>query len=77
MKQNEIIGKRIKLIRTQKCISQDNLAKAADVTTNYIGQIERGQQKRNEVYHRTAVAQRLARFFFYYYHFFSFEYSPT
>ena len=44
MKPNEIIGKKIKHIRTQKNISQETLAKSADVTTNYIGQIERGQR---------------------------------
>ena len=44
MKLNEIIGKRIKYIRTEKGISQEELAEAADITTNYIGQIERGQR---------------------------------
>lgn len=41
---NEIIGKRIKHIRTKKGISQEALAASANIATNYIGQIERGKR---------------------------------
>ena len=36
------LGKKIRRLRINNCLSQARLAEAVDVSTNYIGQIERG-----------------------------------
>lgn len=40
----EILGQRIRYYRKQKNISQEQLAKLADLHPTYIGQIERGEK---------------------------------
>ena len=42
MNLNELIGQRIKYIRKQRGISQEELAASAGIATTYVGQIERG-----------------------------------
>lgn len=49
----EEIGKRIQKIRTDKGITQDELAKAIDSSQKYISSIENGKHK---IYLSTAVA---------------------
>ncbi len=44
MNLNELIGQRIKYIRTQRGISQEDLAASAGIATTYVGQIERGMR---------------------------------
>ena len=38
------LGKKIRRLRINNCLSQARLAEAVDVSTNYIGQIERGDR---------------------------------
>ena len=38
------LGKKIRRLRINNCLSQARLAEAIDVSTNYIGQIERGDR---------------------------------
>lgn len=38
------LGKKIRRLRVNNCLSQARLAEAIDVSTNYIGQIERGDR---------------------------------
>lgn len=49
MNLNELIGQRIKYIRTQRGISQEDLAASAGIATTYVGQIERGMKWYNIV----------------------------
>lgn len=37
-------GKRLKKLRTQRGISQEDLALSAEITTSYLGMIERGEK---------------------------------
>ena len=37
-------GKRLKELRTQRGISQEDLALSAEITTSYLGMIERGEK---------------------------------
>ncbi len=39
-----IIEERIKQLRTQKLLSQGDLAKKAGISSNYLGQVERGER---------------------------------
>ena len=39
------LGKKIRRLRINNCLSQARLAEAVDVSTNYIGQIERGDRR--------------------------------
>lgn len=41
----ETVGKRIKEVRKQKGMSQDELAERADLSSQYISQIETGRKK--------------------------------
>ena len=41
----ETVGKRIKEVRKQKAMSQDELAERADLSSQYISQIETGRKK--------------------------------
>ncbi|WP_438433662.1 helix-turn-helix domain-containing protein [Gorillibacterium sp. sgz500922] len=40
----KIVGEKIRLLRTEKGISQEKLGEAANLNSNYIGQIERGEK---------------------------------
>ena len=42
--QPDSLGKKIRRLRINNCLSQARLAEAVDVSTNYIGQIERGDR---------------------------------
>lgn len=42
--QPDSLGKKIRHLRINNCLSQARLAEAVDVSTNYIGQIERGDR---------------------------------
>lgn len=44
MKDNYSIGDRVKELRTQNKLSQEQLALRAEITTAYLGQIERGEK---------------------------------
>lgn len=44
MENNYSIGKRVKQLRTQYGLSQEKLALQAEITTAYLGQIERGEK---------------------------------
>lgn len=44
MDNNYSIGKRVKELRTQYGLSQEKLALQAEITTAYLGQIERGEK---------------------------------
>ncbi len=39
------LGKRIREARNQKRLTQESLGEAAEITSSYIGQIERGERK--------------------------------
>ena len=40
----KIVGEKIRLLRTEKGLSQEKLGEAANLNSNYIGQIERGEK---------------------------------
>ena len=42
--QPDSLGKKIRRLRINNCLSQARLAEVIDVSTNYIGQIERGDR---------------------------------
>ena len=42
--QPDSLGKKIRRLRINNCLSQARLAEVVDVSTNYIGQIERGDR---------------------------------
>lgn len=44
MEHNFSIGQRIRELRTQNYLSQEQLALAAEITTAYLGQIERNEK---------------------------------
>ena len=59
-------GKRLKELRTQRGISQEDLALSAEITTSYLGMIERGEKNPTvKVIERLCVALgvSLAEFF--------------
>lgn len=39
------LGKRIRELRNQCCLSREKLAELADINTYYLGEIERGEKK--------------------------------
>jgi len=40
----KIVGEKIRLLRTEKGLSQEKLGESANLNSNYIGQIERGEK---------------------------------
>lgn len=66
MKENYSIGNRVKELRTKNKLSQEQLALRAEITTAYLGQIERGEKNPTVVTIEricTALGIRLSDFF--------------
>ena len=66
MDNNFSIGKRIRELRNQKHLSQEQLALSAEITTAYLGQIERNEEEPNSCScckNMWCVGDRTFRFF--------------
>ncbi len=61
-----LIGKKIKYIRVLRKMSQEKLAELADLSTNYIGQIERAERKATiDVLYRISKALKIELYAFF------------
>ena len=55
-----VVGETIRARRSKARLSQERLAEKADVTRNYIGQIERAEKKITlETLHKVAIALKV------------------